>query len=355
VNSKQLYYFAGQCLTKSDSAEFRQRIITNFNSSRKTVYDFIQLCDENFILPTIYFKLKKQNLLKYLPSEVSQLLTNIYTSNKSRNTAILKQINEINRTLEQKNIFPVYLKGCAHLLDNLYDDIGERMIRDIDFLVKEEDFIEAGQVLMELGYKKQFEQDKHWSEYIHLPAMYRDDYPAAVEIHRLLVDDKYAKLFSPDFGFNQLKKISSEENCFVQSDEHQFILNVIHSQRNHSGYLFKKSYLRDMYDLHLLSQGIDATLISDIINEKTKLEGYFMFTEKVLDIKGQFGEIRNFKGQLHCFLYDVSLRFSHLNHLYISIILFRRSFIPIVVKLISDEKYRNHILRKYNLLNKRSY
>jgi hypothetical protein len=358
VNSKQLFYFAGQCLTQSDSAEFRQRIITNFNSSRKTVYDFIQLCDENFILPTIYFKLKKQNLLKYLPSEVSQLLTDIYTSNKSRNTAILKQINEINKTLEQKNIFPVYLKGCAHLLDNLYSDIGERMIRDIDFLVKEDDFIEAGQVLMELGYKKQFEQVKHWSEYIHFPAIYRDDYPAAVEIHRLPTGGKYLHLFSPDFGFNQLKKISSEENCFVQSDEHQFILNVIHSQRSHSGYLLKKSYLRDMYDLYLLSQRIDATLISDIIKEKTKFEGYFIFTEKVLDIKGKFGEIRNLKGQLHCFLSDVSLSFSRLSNLYISIIFFRRSFIPNLkkmVKMISDEKYRDYILRKYNLLNKRSH
>jgi hypothetical protein len=357
VNSKQLFYFAGQCLTQSDSPEFRKRIIAFLTNNRELLDDFIQLCDKNLILPTVYFKFKKHDLLRYLPSEVSKLLTDIYTLNKSRNTAILEQINEINKTLEQKNILPVYLKGCAHLLDDLYADIGERMMMDIDFLVKEEDFIEAGQVLMELGYKKQFEQTEHWSEYIHLPAMYRDDYPAAVEIHHLLVGNKYTKLFSPDYGFDQIKMISSNKNCFVQSDEHQFILNVIHSQRNHSGYLFKKSYLRDMYDLYLLSKRKDATFISNIIEEKTKLEGYFIFTEKVLDIKGQFGEIRNLKGRLHCFLYDASLRFSRLNHLYISIILFQRSFIPNLkkmVKVISDKKYRNHILKKYNLINKRS-
>ena len=225
-------------------------------------------------------------------------------------------------------------------------------------MVKEEDYIEAGQLLMELGYKKQFEQIKHWTKYIHLPAMYRDDYPAAVEIHRLPVWATYANLFSPDYGFDQTKMISSKENCFIQSDEHQFIQNVIHSQRTHSGYLFKKNYLRDMYDLHLISKGIDATLISKIIKEKIGLEGYFMFMEKVLDIKGQFGEIRNFRGQLHCFLCDASLRSFLLNRLYISIIFFRRFFIrnsKLMVKVISDKKYRDYIMRKYNLLNKRSY
>ncbi len=357
MNPKQLFYFAGQCLTQSDSPEFRKRIIASFSNSRKFVDDFIQLCDKNLILPTIYFKFNEHKLLEYLPSEVSELLTEIYTSNKRRNAVILKQINEINQNLEQKNILPVYLKGCAHLLDNLYADIGERMIMDIDFLVKEEDFIEAGQVLMELGYKKQFEQDKHWSEYIHLPAMYRDDYPAAVEIHRLPVGDKYTKLFSPNYGFDQIKMIPGKGNCSVQSDEHQFIQNVIHSQRSHSGYLFKKNYLRDIYDLYLLSKRSDATLLSNIIKEKTKLEGYFLFTEKVLNIKGQFGDIRNFKGQLHCFFSDASLSFSRLNHLYISIIQFPRSFssgIKKMVMVIFDEKYRDYILRKYNVFNKRS-
>lgn len=358
MNSKELFYFTGQCLTKSESSEFRKKIINNLSSSRKFVNDFIQLCDRNLILPAIYIKFRKLDLIKYLPSEVSQLLTDIYTLNKSRNTAILKQINEINKTLEQKNILPVYLKGCAHLLDNLYTDIGERMIMDIDFLVKEEDFIETGQLLMELGYKKQHEQIKHWTKYIHLPPMYRDDYPAAVEIHRLPVGAKYAKLFSPNYGFDQKKLISDKVNCFIQSREHQFMQNVIHSQWSHSEYLLKKSSLRDMYDLYLLSERLDSTMIENIIKYKTKFEGYFMFTEKVLDIKGQFGEIRNLKGQLHCFLFDALLRFSRLNHLFISTILLPRSIISNLkkmIKLISDEKYRDYILRKYNLLNKRFY
>lgn len=352
MNSKQLFYFAGQCLTQDDSPEFRKRIITSLTSCRITVNEFIHLCDKNLILPAIYLKFKRLNLLKYLPIEISQLLTNIYNLNRKRNADILEQINEINKKLKQKNIIPVYLKGCAHLIDNLYSDIGERMIGDIDFLVKEENLLEAGQLLLELGYKKQSEHVKHWTEYHHLPGMYRDDYPALVEIHRLPVEAKNEKQFSSDYVFDQIKMISGNENCFVQSDRHKLIQNFIHSQLSHSGYSFKKSYLRDMYDLYLLSQRIDATLILDIIEEKNKLKGYFLFTEKVLNIKGQFGKIRNLNAQLHCFLCDVLLRFSRLSHLYISIILFRRSIIPYLnnmVKVIYDVKYRNYILRKYNL------
>ena len=49
------------------------------------------------------------------------------------------------------------MKGTANLLDNLYVDIADRMIGDIDFLVRDEDFLPAVEIVLKLGYKTEIE------------------------------------------------------------------------------------------------------------------------------------------------------------------------------------------------------
>ena len=41
------------------------------------------------------------------------------------------------------NISPIFLKGTGNILEGLYEDVGERMVGDIDFLFSEEDFFKA--------------------------------------------------------------------------------------------------------------------------------------------------------------------------------------------------------------------
>jgi len=44
-------------------------------------------------------------------------------------------MKEMNATLNAAGISPIYLKGTGNLIDGFYEDIGERIIGDIDFLV----------------------------------------------------------------------------------------------------------------------------------------------------------------------------------------------------------------------------
>jgi len=76
--------------------------------------------------------------LSVIPEEVEHAFAEIYELNRQRNQQILKQIDDITALLNKENIQPVFLKGTANLLDELYSDVGERMIGDIDFLVTEE-------------------------------------------------------------------------------------------------------------------------------------------------------------------------------------------------------------------------
>jgi len=44
-------------------------------------------------------------------------------------------MKEMNAKLNAAGISPIYLKGTGNLIDGFYEDIGERIIGDIDFLV----------------------------------------------------------------------------------------------------------------------------------------------------------------------------------------------------------------------------
>ena len=70
-------------------------------------------------------------------------LKEIYEINRNRNEILLNEINEINEIFYKNNIDFVFLKGAANISCNLYNDIGERMVGDIDLLVNKMIFKKA--------------------------------------------------------------------------------------------------------------------------------------------------------------------------------------------------------------------
>ena len=64
-------------------------------------------------------------------------MKNITEINRERNKLIIDQAKEINKLLLMHNIKPIFLKGMAALVEGIYNDIGERMISDIDLIVSE--------------------------------------------------------------------------------------------------------------------------------------------------------------------------------------------------------------------------
>jgi len=125
----------------------------NIQHSTFNIQNFIQLCSDHLIIPAIYLKLKAHDILNDLPEDFIQAFKEIYDLNRERNEQILKQIDDITAILNKENIQPVFLKGTANLLDGLYSDVGERMIGDIDFLVKEEDYLKAAELLKSVDKK----------------------------------------------------------------------------------------------------------------------------------------------------------------------------------------------------------
>ena len=73
--------------------------------------------------------------MKYLPKDFKDYIKQIYLINKSRNKQLKKEVIELSRILQENKIEHVFEEyNC--LFSGNYNDLGERMIGDIDFLFK---------------------------------------------------------------------------------------------------------------------------------------------------------------------------------------------------------------------------
>lgn len=247
------------------------------------------MCSDHLIITTIYLKFKKHNILELLPDELAPTLQALYEANRYRNEQILQQIDAITAELNKENIEPVFLKGTANLLDGLYSDVGERMIGDIDFLVKEEDYLKAAEKLRSLGYFNQSQLDGTFllEKHHHYASLTKIGAPAAVEIHSVPVIAKYARHFTAEMVFAQRKAVARKSNVYVPSDNHKVILNFIHSQLSNSGYKLMNTPFRDMYDACLLAQRVNLNEVPELVEEKQKARVYFHLVNQTFQLNNR--------------------------------------------------------------------
>ena len=88
-----------------------------------------------------------------IPSSILETLKKSYLSTCYKNMLFIKEYNNINQQLYNNNIPNIPLKGIFYLKE-LYNDLGERQISDIDILVRKHDIKHAEQILKNNGYVK---------------------------------------------------------------------------------------------------------------------------------------------------------------------------------------------------------
>jgi hypothetical protein len=297
MTKSELYYLAGKCLVMDEKPEFKQAFIKLCEKSSIDWIQFVSICSDNLILPTIYLKFRSCGITEYLPEEVIEHLSEIYELNKKRNTEILRQIKYVTSVLNKNNIFPLYLKGAGNLLDDLYSDVGERIMGDIDLLVHENDFIPSVILMLDNGFLcVENNTEINIRESKHYPRIYHPDFICDVEIHRMPVEKMNIDWFNSNIVYSEKKKVKTMNGCFVQSNKHKIIHNFIHDHLEHQefGNINKKIPLRDIYDLYLLSKGYPLNSVISEIKYQEKAIGYFAFVKYVYRLDDNFFAKKNF-------------------------------------------------------------
>ena len=103
----------------------------------------VRLGSSHLVLPAIYCRLKAKQLLNTLPMELESYLKEITDLNRERNQQLLAEAQQISQWFQEANIDHVFLKGTAMLASGYYEDLGERMVGDIDILVEESSLIKS--------------------------------------------------------------------------------------------------------------------------------------------------------------------------------------------------------------------
>jgi hypothetical protein len=252
---KETLLFVCKCLTLGLHPERVTEVKKEIKKGKVVWEQVVKLSSGQFVLPALYIRFKEASLLPELPSDLVEYMEYLTGLNRERNLQIIEQIKEIVALLNEHSITPVFLKGTAHLLLPLYDDIAERMVGDIDFLVEESEMEKTAQLFMMVGYEPLSKFNPETLKITkHYPRLTNFNYPAAVEVHRQVIVPPFDIKFNSSEIIKEKQKTFGQLEVFVPSYRHLIIHNALNTQVNDKAYLWVDVNLRQLYDLLLLSK-----------------------------------------------------------------------------------------------------
>lgn len=278
MTSKEALFFIGKCLTINHEKHNKTTIERELNNSTIDWDIIVKVSTAHYVFPALYCNLKRADFLHYLPEDLVSYMKHITDLNRDRNLQIIEQAKEINELLLANNITPIFLKGTGNLLEGLYEDIAERMVGDIDFLVDLNDCKNAFEILQKNGYHHKVSE--LFDDHRHLPRITNEDKIAALEIHKnMLVLNK-----SQSFNYSTIKNAVINKNGITfLSDNDKIKLSVFSKLINDNSYLLKKIHLRAVYDFFLISQKlINPTKLHDDLLQKELNSGIHLYTRLLI-------------------------------------------------------------------------
>ena len=157
--------------------------VNNFNQE-----EFIRLIKHHRLDSIFYKAVQEQNIS--LPTELKEKLEQINKRNKMRMMKLTAELIRIHKLFAENGIEYISLKGPA-LSQQIYGDYTIRSSRDLDILVRVEDFVKASDLLKSINYKnnKKFNAINrfNYKEY----KFKNTDNNILVELHHRLFNNKY--------------------------------------------------------------------------------------------------------------------------------------------------------------------
>lgn len=315
-------------------------------SFNQNFYDkLVQLSSGHYVLPAIYGALKYNNLCSKLDKDLIKYLKQISEINYERNKMILKQIKFLDEVFKKNNIEHVFLKGAAILLSMPYNAINERMVGDIDILVNEKDILRAQSILIKQGFTEvssdiQFTSNVFSKKKKHLDRLVKNEFIAAVELHRFLFRHNKSKELKPTEVLKN--KVKTSDGFCIPSKTNMWKHAILNWQYNDEGLKYNYLSFKTLMDVFYLEP--------ENIKSDNKLINKF-YDLISLHIK-EYNKGYSIK-KLHYSLQLHSKKFHILNRFIVLSISFLHLLINRFFLLIKSAKYRSTLLKNPILLRKK--
>ena len=294
----------------------------------------ITLTSGHLMLPALFYNIQKKKAVYLFPEDFIDYIKGIYAINKARNEILLEEAKELSELLVENNIKHLFLKGTALLLSNVFEDIGERMIGDIDFIIQHKDEEKIKKVLEKNKYcsKRPFSSFRFFKPK-HLPRRINKNKKIAIEPHLELLSPGWRGVFNS----KRLSSAFKENVKAIKTPNQSFLFDhcVYNFQINDGGFINVKHSHRSIYDIYKL-----YCKNSLIIKNSTKdiyVRHFFITIEKFnifnVEIPSSFWSL----------YHDKILRFLTIAFLIITTI---DSKVKTINKLFFDNKYRERVSEK---------
>lgn len=330
------YQYIADILSFESSTEALETALTTPNFDWDAI---VVEGSKHLVLPALYCRLKSKGLLHLLPDELSEYLEEITNINRNRNKAILAQVRWLSNLFNTHHINHVFLKGAAVLAMDLYEDMAERMIGDIDVLIDLKQLDKAYNVLLNENFVPGAEAlGSAFFEHKHLPKLKTKDYISAVELHRkLFITYKDRDLTNK----NILEQSQIINNIAVPSHRHLLKHNILNHQVEDKAFWYNFINYRSVYD----TINIIRTNSNNTININNNI--YKSYFNNVSFFFGDVKSVISKKPSVKSQLFLLKLRFASIGSIWnktLNLYYFFRLIAYRSIYFIRNKSYRNVII-----------
>jgi hypothetical protein len=243
------FKFICRCLAPYYDEEDLADIRSQLNQSRVPWKLLINIANDYFVTPGLWSGLKSKGLETLLDEEPFRYLHTLHAMNIERNTHLRHQLIEAVRALNTTGIKPLLLKGSGQLLQPVHNDIGNRIMSDLDILIPLEQIPDAIAALIHKGYR---EADAEYAtqKFHHLPPLIRPGDYGPIELHRRALHNEISHVLPTRKIWEDARSNTIDGvHFFLPSPTHSILICMIHSQKFNNQYDPRQFNPRALQDL----------------------------------------------------------------------------------------------------------
>lgn len=226
----------------------------------------VALASEHLVTPALARPVAR---LATAPEDARRYFDTIHHLNARRNAIMLDATAAMVDGLREVGIEPLLLKGAASLVADLYDDPAERILGDIDLLVRPARVGAAATRLHALGYRRPPGSVRRWVQPAfaqHIAMLIQTETGVGVEIHKALVTTPYQPMLPTADVFARAHLIAwNGREVRVPCPTDRVIHNIVHDQLLHGRFARGGTQLRQLRELaHLVTRHAGAVDWPDV-------------------------------------------------------------------------------------------
>lgn len=319
--------------------------VDNFLFNQNFFDKLIQFGSAHYVLPAIYGALKQNNICHKFDKDLIQYLKQISEINFERNKMILKQLKFLDEVFKKNNIEYLFLKGAAMLLSMPEKAMTDRMIGDIDILINERDILRAQAILIKQGFKEvsadvEFTKDIFSKKKKHLDRLVKNEFIAAVELHRFLFRNNKLTELKPELMFKN--KIQTVKGFWTPSQTHMWKHAILNWQINDEGLKYNYLSFRTLIDVFNLEPN-KINFENDLINKF-----YDLISVHLIQYNKGYSFLK-----IHYLLQIYFPKFNRFNRIIVKTMSFLYISIDRIFLVIKSAKYRNKLIKDPAILRRK--